>query len=126
MVMACTPMIGGIPFPRLCLQIANSSHPYVCVLLCALGTAKIKHELWAADTRTISSLCCQHSHSLLIPCWMILNKMVKIRCLETLPTNTQSKKNFFFQDKDWSLSCNAARITVKEPNIRLQCLNIEC
>lgn len=50
MVMACTPIIGDIPFPRLCLQIANSSHPYVCVLLCALGTAKIKHELWAADT----------------------------------------------------------------------------
>lgn len=43
-------------------------------------------------------------HSLPIPCWMVLNKMVKIRCLETLPTNTQSKKNNLSKTgKDWGL-----------------------
>jgi hypothetical protein len=63
MVMAFTLVIGCIPFPRLCLQIANSSHPYVCVLLCALGTAEIKHELWAACFHELFHLYAANIHT---------------------------------------------------------------
>lgn len=125
MVMAFTPVIGSIPFPKLCLQIANSSHPDVCVLLCALGTVEIKHELWAAATWTISSPCCQHLRSLPIPCWVVLlNKMVKITWRICLPILSQKKIS---QDRERlkSLSHSVAHTTVKRLTLILGAWDIE-
>lgn len=72
----------------------------LCFAMCFRDSRDKTWALGSMFSWTISSLCCQHSHSLPIPCWTVLNKMVKITCLENLPTTTLGQKNISMTDRE--------------------------